>query len=278
MLGTTEIVVLFLLVAGLLAWSIVKASAGAEEIDGWAKRHGVTLTDATRPMVAAYLVRSRKYRLKGALIGLVVPFGIGVPGVEMATGYLLGTLLAEFTHHRVTAGESRAASLTPRTLYDYIPSYVPRLLEGIAAVGGVLLLPLYLWGPKVQGLTTHEVGVIVGGIGSAVLPLVIKKLLERMVARPQPAVSEALVAADDAMRASSMHAVSGAGLSGSLLLLGTFTFTVGVTSALGIVQWVFPAAGAALWVSALAVWLKLGIRPKWKVRRRPRAAKVRGSS
>lgn len=275
MLSPAEITFLFVLIAGVLTWSIVKASAGPEEIEAWAKRHGLTLTSATRPMVAGYLVRGRKHRLKGALIGMVVPFGIGVPGVEMATGYLLGTLLAEFTHRGPAAEGTRSASPTPRTLYDYIPSYVPRLLHGIAAIAGALLLPFYLWGPKVQGLTTHEVGVIVGGIAAVVLPLVIKNLLDRMVARPQPAVSEELVAADDAMRASSMHAVSGAGLSGSLLLLGTFTFTVGVTSALGIVQWLFPAAGAALWVSALAVWLKLGIRPKWKVRRRPRPARAR---
>lgn len=274
MLGPVEIVVIAAAIAGSLAWGIVKAAAGPEEVEGWASRYGVTLDEKTRPMVADYLVRSRRYRLKGALIGLVVPFGIEVPGVEMAAGYLVGTLLAEFSHQRLVTEETRAASLTPRTLDDYVPSYVPRLLHGISAAAGALLL-LYLWGPKVQGLTTNEAGVVLGGIAAAVLPLIIKNLLERMVERPQPAVSEELVAADDAMRASSMHAVSGAGLSGSLLLLGTLAFTVGVTSAVGLFQWVLPVAGSALWVGALVVWLKLGIRPSWRVRRRPRSAGAR---
>lgn len=275
MLGPVEIVVIAAAIAGLLAWGIVKAAAGPEEIEGWASRHGVTLNEKTRPMVADYLVRSRKYRLKGALVGLVVPFGIEVPGVEMAAGYLVGTLLAEFSHQRLVTGETRAASLTPRTMDDYVPSYVPQLLDGIAVAAGAFLLPLYLWGPKVQGLTTNEAGVVLGGIAAALLPLIIKKFLERMVERPQPAVSEELVAADDAMRASSMHAVSGAGLSGSLLLLGTLAFTVGVTSAIGVFQWVLPVAGSALWVGSLVVWLKLGIRPSWKVRRRSRSARAR---
>ncbi len=270
-----EIVVIAAAITGLLAWGIVKAAAGPEEIKGWASRYGVTLNEKTRPMVADYLVRSRKYRLKGALVGLVVPFGIEVPGVEMAAGYLVGTLLAEFSHQRLVRGETRAASPTPRTLDDYVPSYVPQLLDGIAVAAGAFLLPLYLWGPKVQGLTTNEAGVVVGGAAAALLPLIIKNFLERMVERPQPAVSEELVAADDAMRASSMHAVSGAGLSGSLLLLGTLAFTVGVTSAIGVFQWVLPVAGSALWVGSLVVWLKLGIRPSWKVRRRPRLARAR---
>jgi hypothetical protein len=265
--GPWELLVLGVgaLAAVMLVWSIFKAAVNREEIDEWATRRGLTLTEGSRPVIADYLVRTRQYRLKGALIGLVVPFQLGVVGLEMALGYLLGALYAEFTQERPVDSGTRAAALAPRAVEDYLPSFVLVVLRTVSASMAVLM-PLHLWGPAREG-SAPQVSTILGGASAAVLPLVIEYLLRRMVAQPQPALSGDLLAADDAIRSSSIHAVAGAGACACLLLLGTFSAVTGMTSAITALRWLLPAFGAIAFAGGVAMWLTVGLTASWKVRR-----------
>ena len=268
MVGPWELLVLGVgvLAAVMLTWSIFKAAVNREEIDQWASRRGLTLTEQNSPVIADYLVRTRKYRLKGALIGLVIPFQLGVVGLEMALGYLLGALYAEFTQERPVDSGTRAATLAPRSVEDYLPSYVLVVLRAVSASMAVLM-PLYLWGPAREGSGAPQVSAILGGAYAAVLPLVIEYLLRRMVAQPQPALSGDLLAADDAIRSSSIHAVAGAGACASMLLLGTFSAVTGLTSDITALRWILPAFGAMAFAGGVAMWLTVGLTASWKVRR-----------
>lgn len=272
MIGPLEIV-LIAFGAGLalaLAWSIYRTAARREQIDEWARRHRVVLTERSRPMVAAYLTRSRKYRLTGALIGLLIPFGTKIPGLEIASGYLIGSLLAEFTHRPKVTDGARVASLTPRSLNDYVPSYAAKLLRATTAAGAVLLA-LFVWGPRrsAPGLVIHETSAYLGAASVILLPILVEFLMRRIVARPQQAGSEDVVAAADAVRVSSLHAVTAAGLCVTMLLLATFATAVGFISSVGILRWALLTTGAAVFLLAVALWFKLGPTATWKVRRNP---------
>jgi hypothetical protein len=276
-LGPVEILVLAagLAMAVLLVVGIVRA-AHPDAASQWAARHGVELSERTRPLVIEYLTRSRRFRLGGALIGLVAPLGTDVPGFELLMGYLLGALVAELTRTRLTTGSgARAASLSPRVLGDYVPGYVPVVLRSVT-VSAAVLLPLYLWGPErwAPGVKMDEAAAVGGGVAAIALPLVVELLLRRMVARPQPAASPDLIAVDDAIRAASVHAAAGAGVGACLLLLGALSLAVGVTSDVQVLRWVLPLLGTGLFLSGVSFWLRLGPGTPWKVRRSGTAAGV----
>ena len=268
-LGPVEMLVLAAVVAFavLLVVGMVRA-ARPEAAHEWAARHGVELSDRTRPMVTAYLTRSRRFRLVGALAGLVVPLGTDVPGFELLVGYLLGALVAELSHRRLTPDGAMAASLSPRVLGDYVPGHVPVVLRGVS-VAAAVLLPLHVWGPqrRAPGVTVDEAAMAMGGLAALVLPLVVEYLLRRMVARPQPAVAPDLVAVDDAIRAASAHTAAGAGIGACLLVLGALSAAVGLTSDVGVLRWVLPSLGIGLFFAGLAFWLRLGPGTPWKVGR-----------
>jgi hypothetical protein len=264
-IGATEL--LLLVAVGGFALALVVAIARnvakPESADEWAAQHGIGLTEVTRPMVLHYLTRSRRFRLAGALIGLVIPFGTNLPGFEVMIGYLIGALIAEFTQKRLADGDTRSASLVPRSLSDYLPRYVPMALRS-AALLATTYLALYFLSRFGIGVPTE---IWVGASATIVLPLVVEYLLRRMVARPQPAASAELVAVDDALRASSIHAAAGAGLGASLLMLAVMTWIAGSFAYPPVAQWAFYVLAAAMAVSAIVMWLRLGPATPWNVQR-----------
>jgi hypothetical protein len=249
----------------LLLVAIVRNVSRPQIADEWAATHGVVLTEETRDLALEYLSRSRRFRLIGALIGLVVPFGTNTPGLELILGYLLGAVIAEFTQKRPARESTRAAALLPRSLTSYVPRYVPVVLRGAAAFAALYAV-IYAFGPT-RDLGTWHVSAPVGAVAAVVLPLLIELLLRRMIARPQAAGSNELVAIDDALRSSSVHAAAGAGIGASLLLLAAMSWVISVTSDIQLLRWVFPALGAAFALTAIVVWLRLGPASAWKVQR-----------
>ncbi|MFN2389910.1 MAG: hypothetical protein ABR575_09955 [Actinomycetota bacterium] len=274
-LGHVEIVLIFVPVALFVALGVgIARMARRDEADEWAGAHGLALSETTRPLVVGYLTRSRRFRLTGALVGLVVPFGTEIPGLEMIAGYLIGALIAELTQDRLRAEGGMAASLSPRVLSDYVPAYVTVILRA-AAVGGVALGSLLLWGPaRASDLGPPRVTALAAAVGAVALPPVIELLLKRVVARPQPAVSSELVRADDAIRSASLHAAAGAGIAVSLLLLGTVAFAAGVASDVQLARWTLPFVGLAASLTGVAFWLHLGPDTPWRVRRAAAAHEV----
>ncbi len=140
-----------------------------------------------------------------------------------------------------------------------MPSYAPKLLRATTAAGAVLL-PLFVWGPRrsAPGLVIHETSAYLGAASVILLPILVEFLMRRIVARPQQAGSEDVVAAADAVRVSSIHAVTAAGLCVTMLLLATFATAVGFISSVGFLRWALLTTRAAVFLLAVALWFKLG--------------------
>jgi hypothetical protein len=227
--------VLALVLSVVIPWQLLRAyrfDAGIAE--RWARDHGVE----SNPLVVRQLRRSRLWRTWGAVLGATLPtlmdyvlngrvqvLGFGTDGQSaplgfgsIFIGYLLGALGAELAFARPVASGLRAAGLVPRELTSYLPRRLvaaQRALAGVAALGvlaiGLVPYPDTVTDPAPSALALAAAGVLAFAIGL--------EALERwLVRRPQPFAEPALVAADDALRAQSVRAMAGAGLSLLLLL------------------------------------------------------------
>ena len=93
------------------------------------------------------------------------------------------------------------------------------------------------------------------------------EVLERwIVRRPQPFTSPSLVAADDAIRAQSVHALAGAGLA-LLLVALSGVFAVLTVSDLDVLTWTMWLPALAAFVLSILACRDIGQQP-WHVRRR----------
>jgi hypothetical protein len=209
-----------------------------EQVVQWADDSGVELTPDTRALVARYLRKARIFRAWGGVAGVVVPtlvelaahgrvtvVGFGTDGHHaplgfgaIFVGYLLGGLYAEISLARPARGATRAARLVRRELEDYLPRRVVRGQRAAAVVGTIgalvtLVVPYGDHASEPSALSAACAAVAILALGAGL------EAVERwLVRRPQPFTDEAVVAADDAIRAQSLHAIAGAGLALLLLL------------------------------------------------------------
>jgi hypothetical protein len=279
----------------VLAWAY--ARVGDELLAEWARAHGVELTPESRPMVARYLRRARVLRTWGVLAGLLLPslvefavsgrvqlLGFGTDGsaapyagpIGAFIGYLVGALCAEVSLARPVDPERRSASLIPRDLADYLPRrllLVQRAL-GFAAVVGVLALGLVPYDPQSAG-DPEWPGLLTGAAIFAAFSAGLEALERWLVRRPQPFTSPALVAADDAVRAQSLHSMAGSGL--ALLLVVCSGICVGLAvSDVSILRWTMWLPAVVALLLAIRACLEIGQR-SWRVRRhiaRPSSARL----
>jgi hypothetical protein len=268
---------------GLLVWGLVLLGRGpnGKSLEKWAARYSLTLTDTNRLFVARYLRRTRGSRIIGAGLGwllspvllALIQQGIPLFGGSILVaifGYILGALVAETTFarpFRMPSGE-RLASLAPRVLVDYVPLLSIWSLCVLAAtnIGLALLFAAIPKHPHTPG--DPSLALV---IGSAVLlgffTFAVVRILHLIVARPQPATDADLVAADDAIRASTIHALSGAGIGMLLVGMGAelfwLQFTTTIDSLRQLLGW--PATLAIL--LAMASCVGLGYPRTWRVRR-----------
>jgi hypothetical protein len=221
------LVVLFALVvaAGFTWWSRRPLTTGF--VHAWAASYGLTLTERNWPTVVRYLVRSQRWRRLGVLLGYVLlPQGLALLGVSVPAPYVLaivsysvGMVLAAATMPTVAPGPS-GASLEPRRIGQYLPGR----LQWSPRASAVVLVALSVWSLSLSDPTGRawidSSTIVAYGIVLAVGLAVAGEVAERaVIARRQPAGPADLVAADDAMRAQSAHAVAGAVLGAQASLL-----------------------------------------------------------
>jgi hypothetical protein len=281
---------LLITVGVLIAATLLRAygPVDEDEIERWALAHDVDVDEETRPVVERYLRRSRVCRAWGAIGGLLAPTVIrpvlGEPvhvagiGAYEATpgelglvfiGYLVGALWAELSVARPVTSARRAA-LLPRELGNYLPRRLLWLQRVLAAgcVLGLMSLPVVDPGPGVQmptwGLAAALSAVIVAFAAG------LERLERWIVRRPQPFVSEPLLAADDAIRAQSIHAVAGGGIAFLLFAFGLAAYGLLATSSLDVLRNTVWVPGAIA-LAAYAACRHYGDRA-WRVRRRARGA------
>jgi hypothetical protein len=259
---------------------------GEEQLVRWAQARGLELTAENRPVVARYLRRARWLPALGALVAVVLPTvvelvrsgelvilgfhtdGSGAPyagPMEAYIGYLLGALCAELSLARPMGASRRAASLAPRELADYLPR---RLLLAQRGLGVAVAVGLIVTGlvPYPDAATdVNWVGVAIGAAAFGAFAAGLEALERWVVRRPQPFTNPSLVAADDAIRAQSVHAIAGAGLARLLVALSAVfaVLTVSDVDVLNVTMWL-PALVA--FVLSIRACRDIGQQP-WRVRR-----------
>jgi hypothetical protein len=250
----------------------------------WAQRDGGEPTAG-----GAYLRRTRLLQICGAAIGWVAaplyialvgrPFPLGDSWVALAIGgYLIGAVLAETIVGRAPRGESRVRSaiLVPRMLLDYLPAgsvWAIRVLPAVTLTLAVVAAVVRRGTPSPDASSVVALGAL-AALGIA-FSVTIEWLLRAIVARPQPATTRAMVEADDALRASSLHALSAGAI--ALLLLGAAWALVILGTVAGPESGggPFTTLAAVIDVLAMIAWLVLGHPRSWRVLRATRLSGVR---
>lgn len=261
------------LVLGIAAAIVVALGYGllrrtrAVDVNAWARARSLALTDRSRELVDAHLRRGLRWRLGGAVAGIFFSLGMTIPGLEMLIGYLAGGIVAELTEARLSSSR-RTATLSPRSVSAYVPREAIRffriLSASVAVASGVLFL---LLPAAAESAPSDGRGLLVVPVGVLLVILSVEVTLRYVAGRSQRGDPSDLVAADDALRSSSMHATLGAGIAISFLLLSAALSHIGAASSVTVVRW-FALAGAVACVgAAVTSWLRYGHDTPWVVRR-----------
>jgi hypothetical protein len=277
---------LAIVIAVLAAAALVRAHAplGDEPLRRWADAHGLELNTENRPPVERYLRLARILRTWGAIVGLLAPTVIrpllgepvhvaGIGAYEMTpgelglvfVGYLAGAVCAEVAVSRPFDPARRSAALLPRELTDYLPRRVVRLQRGLAAacVLGAGALPLVPSGPNALTTAWGAVAVFSAIVVGAAAGL--ERLELWVVQRAQPFVSEPLLAADDAIRAQSVHSLAGAGIAFLCFTCSLIAFALAMSD-VGLLRQTMPVVGVVTLLCAITACPYYGDRA-WRVRR-----------
>ncbi len=262
------------------------AAVGEPQLADWAGAHGFELTADNRTLVAHYLRRARVLRSWGAIAGLLLPtlvdlavngrfevMGFGSDGsaapfqgpMTIFIGYLIGALCAELSVARRVEPANRSASLVPRVLADYLPRRLVRAQRalGLAVVLGVLALGVVPYEHPIS--QPAWLGLLMGAALFAAFAFTLEALERWLVRRPQPFSNSTLIAADDAIRAQSLHALAGSGL--ALLLISLSGVSIALAaSEVTVLRWTMWPLAAIAFILSVRAGVDIVRRP-WRVRR-----------
>lgn len=235
----------------------------------WARSAGLELTAETSSVARRHLAWSRTCRTVGGLIGFMTPIVYAAFVTQqplrdggwslgsMLVGYLLGAFVAEFVGDR---REPRAEPAPgPRRLGDYVPTSVLAFQRGLGILSGALALAYVLSEPDALPSLRLPGPAVVGSFGAAgVFTALLLELFERKISVRRHRRPEISPAVEDALTASTIHAVAGAGI--ALLLPNDAAIAaVSVLSLTGSVA-IAPALGfilLAVLIGSLSCWLHL---------------------
>jgi hypothetical protein len=267
-LGELEILTIYGALAVLLFWVLRRPRPAA--VAHWAASYAVAVTDANREDLTAYLTRAQRCRRLGFAAGYVVGAVVAtrnelsvlpVASVSVGLGYSAGIVAAEVASRRAPSG---AALLAPRDLGQYLPAklvWIPRAL--VLAIIVVALLALGT--PLGVGAVVVSDAQVAALAACSVGALVVAELLQRaVVRRRQPVADRERLAADDAMRAQSVHAIAGALIivDGSLFVPLLYRLGTPGTSN-GVADLAMVVVPAVAWLAG--IWYQ---NRAWRVRRR----------
>jgi hypothetical protein len=221
-----------------VVWAFRTPAVGP--VDEWASGHGVQVTGRNLEFVDAYVREGHRLRLVcgfgGWFVAQAVAAATGIdlhlPGlIWLLAGYLVGCVWSEAWLTRLPEGTERAASLTTRRLPDYLAGRLRTAQVVLPALS--VALALAAWGSQpstrarsgstflsANAADLHSIA-IAAGLAAPLVMLGIWLLERHIVAKPQPLVDDDLLAADDAVRSSSVHLLSGTGCAIVLLLMAT---------------------------------------------------------
>jgi len=286
--SAAEAVITGIPVSLVLAFGLAHGlSLPSDYLGRWGKSHGIAITPENEATIRRYVLRGRRIRSIGALAGYVtyvVVIAIWSPRLPFGwltctfAGYLLGAAAAEVWAARPERGAVRSASLTPRRLTDYVPRTAVVLMRGVPIATLVLSVcyPIIPTRPELAqdahlfgaGIERPELLPVIGWtLASVVLWALVELTARRIVSKPQPAESVALISIDDAIRSTALHGMIGAGLA---LMLGALSRSVSAWSGLAGPQrlaGLFSGIAIVTGFGSIFAWLRLGIDQQWVVKR-----------
>lgn len=270
-------VVLLVWAACIVGWFTRNADAPGRQVR-WAGSHGVAVTPRNRALVVWWVQLSATLRVVGGVSGMVLgtlfdrafalttSAGVGF-WVWIVLGWIAGGVWAWDAVTRAGAQPSGAASLVPRSAADYVPAALRWAPFGAAAVTS-LIAASGRWLAPVSDPSGFPVGsasdrwLLAGG--SVLIAIAARLLVRQIVARRQTTADPDVVAVDDAIRATTVHLVSGGATAAILLLAAKASELVLEPRQLpyGIRGWLPLALVLGAWMSSRY----LANRP-WRVRR-----------
>jgi hypothetical protein len=215
------------------------AAMSEERLVHWAQERGFELTPENRPVVARYLRRARLLPTLGALVGVLLPAVVELiwHGELVILGF-----------HSDGSGAPYAGPFE---------AYIGYLL-------GALCAEVSLARPRDPARRSAS---LVRRDLDSYQPrrLRLAQRARWIVRRPQPFTSPSLVAADDAIRAQSVHALAGSGLA-LLLVALSGVFAVLTVSDVDLLNWTMWLPAVAAFVLSILACRDIGQQP-WRVRR-----------
>jgi hypothetical protein len=273
-LSATVLLVLALCIVG---WLTRNASAPDRQTR-WAGSHGVAVTDGNRALVVWWVQLSATLRVVGGVSGLVLgalfdrafalstSTGLGF-WIWIVLGWVTGGTWAWEVVTKASAAPAGSASLVPRVVADYVPAAL-RWAPAGAAVITVAIAASGRWLAPVTDPRGYPVGSPTDrwliALGATLIAVTARLLVARVVARRQTTTDLDLVAVDDAIRATTVHLVTG-GATAAILLLGATASELVLQAR----QLPYGIRGWLPLVLVLGAWMSsryLANRP-WRVRR-----------
>jgi hypothetical protein len=229
--------------------------------------HDLKPSSESGQMVADYLRRARRNRMKGALL-----FGIPVLAIEtlvfnttpvdfwtpLFAGYLIGAVVVELHDLRTRNHTTGTATLEPRTVEKFATTN-EHLYGRVAAVITITAALVQL------SMSDNDNETAITIIGSMIVALAVMELVPRAIAlRARRLVDPTLRDTDDAIRTVGINSIRTAGL-GLIVLLTTWQFSNLYYDAPELKQVLGPVA-VALFAVEIAVLVSAGrfLWPKMK--------------
>ncbi len=183
-------------------------------LERFARRQALVITPVNGSRVIGYLRTTRRWRGSGILIALgcdLVRTAMGSNGfrvgLEVFAGWFVGAVIAEW---RVGSGSRdgvrRAASLLPRRASDYVPTAL-----WMATVGAFVAVAAFAVGILISA-NGGRLTVLVWLLGLIATGSIVALVARHVLHRPQALDGGDVLAADDALRSRSLHALLGSGL------------------------------------------------------------------
>jgi hypothetical protein len=241
----------------------------------WARAHGLTLTAANAALARWYVLLAGTLRVVGAVSGALVgsladrAFGIDT---SAGTGFWMwasiGWVSGGWWAWRQVA-DALPAAPTARLVPRHLPDYAPLAARWGPAAGGTVLAVAAIATAMVD---TRSTWTTIAVLVAAIAPVAAHRGAMAVVDHRQPAADEDLVAADDAIRSSTIHLV-GAGSCTALLLAAVALWQTAIDPTrplpYGIRGWLPLAVVLAAYVTARY----LTNRP-WRVRRQSATGRI----
>ena len=204
----------------LVVLAVTSGPVSRERVQRFAERQRLVITPRNGEQVIWYLAVTRRWRVAGALCGLLGSSLLGIRngtiGVNIAAifgGWFVGAVIAEFRISGPPQGARRVASLQPRTYRRFMGSLGWTVLA--ATVG-------LCWAASLaHGVYQARLVWAIAPMIATVMAVVVWAVRRRVVDRPQPYSTSDELASDDAIRSRSIHVLCGSGLAVCILCLAT---------------------------------------------------------